>query len=354
MIVYFCLLGFLLFSLFSSWLFKAEKKKIVILYFYIVNIVVLWLLYGLRDYSVGTDTVNYYYNFTHINSSLFRGLEYGWSFLNRLVLYTIADFSSFLFLTGAVQLFFLSKALFRGSNNILLSLLLYYTFFFYLNSYNISRQILSCSIVLCAFVALKKEVKYGYIKYWLWILLASFFHSSALVMMLFPWLKKVKLANVLSALFLFLSFFFGHLLLPFASSIISSNDTYSMYLNELDIESNKLSLNLIAQNGIVLFLSFFQKNKDCYFYFFMLGVIFLNIFVFSIILTRIALLFTVSIVLLVPNVQLEKNYIFHLGNRFSFSFETLVKLGIVIYSMIALTIMVIDNVSLVCPYKFVF
>ena len=354
MTIYFFLLIILLLPLFLSSSVKAKNENVFIVYFYILNILTLWILYGLRDYTVGTDTKAYYYNFTHIDSSLFRGLEYGWSFLNNLVLYISGEFTFFLFLVGGIQLFFLSVALFKGSSNILLSLLLYYTFFFYLNSYIIARQIISCSIVLCAFVALNNSIRFTYLRYLLWVFLASLFHSSAFLLLLFPWFKHLKLPILISVSLLFLSFFFGYLVLPLVTQIISFNDTYSMYLSELDIESNKLSLNLIAQNGIVLFLSIFQKNKNCYFYFFLLGVVLLNLFVFSIILTRIALIFTISIVLLVPNLKLKRNYIFYLGDKISFSFETLVKLGITIYSIIALIIMVIDNVSMVCPYKFVF
>ncbi|WP_180083353.1 EpsG family protein [Acinetobacter sp. YH12102] len=200
-------------------------------YFFILFVVTLWiyiekrsfgrkslyfpffcllLLFSLRDFSVGTDTIVYtdkfinlilveYYNFNN-------NIEFGYQVLEYLVLSFSHNYFWLFLLCGSIILSGFFYILRKYSSNYLLSIFVFITFGIYTFSFNILRQGLAISI---CFFALHFLIQRKFLYYFLSVAIASLFHVSALIMLIFPFLLqfKIKIEYKMLIVFLFSSVF---------------------------------------------------------------------------------------------------------------------------------------------------
>lgn len=154
---------------------KPQKQN---LYFYI-SFILLFIFSAFRAYSVGTDTEHYLKAFNILESGGLMFMEPFWVSLNKLVLYFGGNFRYILVVSSFLVLFPVFYVVLKSSKNAMLSIFLYFVLYIYLQSLNITREMIAVSIVfLGAFFIVNKRKPFLYI---VLVLFASLFHISALI-----------------------------------------------------------------------------------------------------------------------------------------------------------------------------
>ncbi|CUO14510.1 Uncharacterised protein [Turicibacter sanguinis] len=193
--------------LFSYKGFTRRKEK----YFLCITFLILAIVAGIRNYTVGYDTPQYviaYKKAAGLSFSQFSLLryEYGFTFLCVLLNKITANPQILIFITSLFINFSIVKFISKNSKNKLLSILIYLLlnhYFFYTSA---MRQALAVSIILLGFDNLKNK---KYIKFTLYVLIASLFHQSAILALLFILFnnKKYNKNFVYQLLIIFVVFF---------------------------------------------------------------------------------------------------------------------------------------------------
>lgn len=252
MFPYLLLLGFVMF-----WIF-LEKKSLNRNAFW-VPFFLLVLFASIRSYLVGTDTGNYTSNFRNLidsNYYIFRSdLEYG---------YQLLEYSILKFTHNYFWLFFVSSVIVVGSylyifrkksEDYLLSVIIFVSFGFYLFYFNGLRQGIAMAIVALATPYL---INKNFLKYTLIIILASSFHKSALIMLLFYLIIHLKFKIEFKTLAVFLgSFLLSNIVIKY---LASTNEKYSSYAEVSENAGGYLTLFFYSFISIFLYI-FYKKYK---------------------------------------------------------------------------------------------
>ncbi|WP_180052118.1 EpsG family protein [Acinetobacter sp. YH12099] len=213
---------------------------------------VLVTFFSIRNFSVGTDTVVYTDKFRNSLSAHYYEfnpeIELGYQFIEYSLL-NITDNYLWLFFTSA--LFVISIYLFvikRFSNNYILSVFIYITFGFYTFLFNGLRQ--GIAMAVC-FLALPYLINKNKLKYFLLIVIASLFHTSAWVMLPFYFLVHMKLRLEYKMLITFLSSFLisGILISYFAEQ----NSRYEEYAQVSESSGGYILLMFYFILGLLLY-----------------------------------------------------------------------------------------------------
>lgn len=170
----------------------------------------LWLVLALRSAFCGIDLlsseevgVNSYYNAFHnieISSwhevlSLFydnTGQEFGWLLYNKLVSSVLPSFQFLLATTAAIQIILIGHIIFKYSEDVQLSFIVYFAFGLYAMSFSGLRQSMAYAIT---FFATDSMIKNKKILFVLLVVLASMFHKSALIFLVALPLSKITMTN---------------------------------------------------------------------------------------------------------------------------------------------------------------
>lgn len=176
-----------------SSLFNKQNNKLFKILFALIGIVILALVSGLRDYSIGTDTINYnlFYNYANNAVNLFQycsslkhisGVEYGFSFICYLIAKTGLSPHAFYFLCQFLISLnvFLALNLMSKKLSVVLGWMTY-CFMFYTSSFNILRQMIALSFILLGIAYIYKNKE---IKSLLLFTVACLFHSSSVISIL--------------------------------------------------------------------------------------------------------------------------------------------------------------------------
>lgn len=238
----------------------------------VLSFIVLWLISGLKDQTVGTDTPSYvaYFEATvngsagidtlfHDNIFTFSGFEKGFQILTYLISrlttsYTI--YSLILYSIVSISTLMLIK---KNSSNYFLSTMIY-MLLFYLPSLSAIRQSLAISIVLLGYNFIKER---KLIKYVAVVLLATLMHQASIVMIVIYFMynrtvnPKIIFRYVSIAL---ISLFSVVPLIYFMSSV---NVRYSFYIDRIGSYSlgSFLTLGLYLIIGMFCYVSFRKTRK---------------------------------------------------------------------------------------------
>ena len=177
-----------------------RRRKIYL----IVTFGVLILVAGLRDPSVGTDLAGHYakrynmigsYSWSQIPTfSATIGYEIGYCYFTRFLHFFSSDVQFFVFATSFLMCAAFGYFIYKESTDVVLSAELMLFNCFYYRFMTMMRQGLAISIILVAYTLLngsERKLK-DYIKFALLILLASTFHSSAILCMLMILIDRLK------------------------------------------------------------------------------------------------------------------------------------------------------------------
>ncbi len=164
---------------------KAKKQKTKVL-FYILSFLPFLLVSGFR-YGLGTDYFGrYVYDYSRIYEGIeVKNLEIGFTLLMKGTMF----FSEKPFLMFFITAFIISGCIFfaiaKESKDKVLSICVYFLLGFFFDSLNIMRQFLAISIIFIGFLFLIKRKKVFFV---LCVLMASLFHSTALIMLVLAFL----------------------------------------------------------------------------------------------------------------------------------------------------------------------
>lgn len=257
-------------------IFGFSKSK----FFLWVSFIILFLLLGFRDISVGTDTVVYANMFAEYHDGLYFNLvEPGWVFLNKSIDFLGGDFNTVLWFTAIIILLPVFYGVGKYSDYPLLSIFIYITFYYYFYSFNIMRQSIAQGFVFLSFCFfnMEKSVIKQNKSFFISFIIAFLFHYTSIVYLLFIGIFYfIKNNTYKTYAVLFISFFIG---IGFNSIILKGTTLFlTAYANE-EVSENFLSglINLLVLNLAFIFISSFVKNKDKWYYGFFMFISISNI-----------------------------------------------------------------------------
>lgn len=253
-------------------LIKPAKQKF---YFY-TSFSILFVLLAFREYSVGTDTEHYLFAFERIVNEQQVFMEFSWVYLNELIISLGGDFRYVLVCSSLLVLVPVFYVIKKTSVNPMLSIFLYFTLYIYFSSFNITRQMIAVSIVFIGVSFIVKNRKPWL--YFLLVLLAATFHTSALLALPLIFVNKVtdRIGVYISAMLLsmVIGLFF---ISPIAGEIsgLLGYDTYLLSRNLGNLTGNALFL--IILNTFFIFIIFTCKNRGILFKLFFIFIIAANL-----------------------------------------------------------------------------
>lgn len=252
----------ILVSFFSFGMLLSRGKLRVILTF--LNLLVLSSLYYFRDYSIGTDTIEYVHIFNNLNGSknivdlienaISWNLELGFSIL----VYFLGVFGNhfILFILAMMVYANIGYVILKSKLNPVSLYMALFTYVpFYLNAFNFIRQVVAISfVVLASYFLLKSNRKL----FFLFIFLGVIFHYTAMVALLFYFVYRFRdfLSKYTYTIVLFV-FLISKFILDF---IFSLYDKYTSYM-QADTVSSTLSPLLFSMFFFIYLFALIFKSK---------------------------------------------------------------------------------------------
>ncbi|WP_017401298.1 EpsG family protein [Acinetobacter radioresistens] len=239
----------------------------------------LILFASFRNYRVGTDTGNYVKNFiSQLNYQYFNfndNVEIGYQLIEYSLLRFTHNYFWLLFVTSFIVVFCYLYVFKKYSKDYISSVFIFITLGTYTFFFNGLRQGIAMAIFALAIPYL---VKRKFSKYFLICILASFFHSSALLMLPFYFLVNLNIRILYKITLAFLS---SLLLSKFLITYIATtNQRYESYSQTSENSGGLITLAFYVVVFIIMYISsYLYKIKDREFLqiltFYSVGVVFM-------------------------------------------------------------------------------
>lgn len=240
--------------------FRTKRRYI----FFIFSILIL--ISALRKYTIGIDLNRQYYNlFIRVTSMEWGDIgetayDIGYVAFNKLIATLTDDPQWFIAAHSIIVLGITGWFILKYSDDVVMSTVLFIannTWFMYMN---VLRQALAISLILIAFdVWQKKEWKIKrYIIFAILLLMATSCHSSAALMIVIPFMEKVKFKRneiLVSALFVGVALLMYDRLFELASGIIGFRRNYSAFYEGTTAGGSAVNLNSVY--GVLIYVFFF-------------------------------------------------------------------------------------------------
>lgn len=246
---------------------SSDRRRKIYL---IVTFGVLILVAGLRDPSVGTDLVGHYakrfnmigdYSWSQIPTfSTTIGYEIGYCYFTRFLHVFSSDVQFFIFATSFLMCAAFGYFIYKESTDVILSTELMLFTCFYYRFMTMMRQGLAISIILVAYTLMNNSERRlkDYIKFALLILLASTFHSSAILcilMILFDRLRFTKKQIIIGVGVMVVFYLFYLNFYTVALNFFGTENNYERYLTSASEGVGHINLQTIY-NFILAFVPF--------------------------------------------------------------------------------------------------
>lgn len=161
----------------------AKKNKIAFSFAFIA----LYLISALRSETVGTDTVNYLYNFMEVGDLTHFETEPIWFFLMEK-----KNTEAYMIISSLLLLVPLSLSVRKYEKPFML-LLFYVLLCFYSDSFNIARQEVAVCYILLGLTYLGEG---KWLQYYICVAIAVCIHNTAIIAAIFPLIdSKLKLPS---------------------------------------------------------------------------------------------------------------------------------------------------------------
>lgn len=265
----------LFFVMFWIWVEKESLNRKALW----VPLFILVLFASFRDYRVGTDTGGYVKNF--INQLDYRyfnfhdGIEFGYQFIEYFLLRITHNYFWLFFVTSFIVVFSYLYIFRKNSKDYTSSVFIFITLGTYTFFFNGLRQGLAMAVFAFAIPYLITKKFY---KYFLICILASLFHTTAILMVPFYLLVNLKVKLVYKLITVFLgSLIFSKYLIAY---IASTNERYESYSQTSENSGGLLTLGFYIIMLIIIYISSYvykikDKNFNQILAFYALGVTFM-------------------------------------------------------------------------------
>jgi len=250
-------------------LINSRQQKL----FIVVSFIILFILAAFRDTNVGTDTLGYERIFLRIKAGGTAIQEIGWQALNKIVIYFNGGFEDLLIVSSLLILtpvFYVAK---KYSVNPMLSIFLYYAFYLYLQSFNITRQSIAISIILCAYILLINKKNLFFV---LLVLLAATFHTTALLCLPLIFVNRIPDKPIIYLVLMGLTMVMGWVLSDYIINRLANLLGYENYLKWDELDGSG-GLYLIILNAFFVFVLFTAKNRGVLFKLFFVFIVMANL-----------------------------------------------------------------------------
>ena len=255
--------NFILFSsLFSAHLYKKSRAKEIKLIAYSMAFLIPFFFLAIR-YNIGNDYPNYVKYFHKIVNNEIVLKEPGYIFLNYIIGYLNLDVQWLFVLFGFFYLWFSYKAL--PKEGFAFGIFLLITISYLYEGFSAIRQGLAIAILTYALHNIEKS---SFLKYFVWIAIASLFHliTAFLFLVSYP-LVKIKLNKFISILIILGLFFviqFTNIAGTVFSLAASIFPKYAWYLNNMEYAGvAKTSMGLLGPiiKILIILPIFYYQDK---------------------------------------------------------------------------------------------
>lgn len=225
MTVYICLLtANVIALLISDFGYNGEKKQNKLLF---MLFIMIFLIYSLRSTSVGRDIAGYMETYIEAGKHDIFSLDYvyfenGYTLFINICSNMGISFQWFLVITSIIILLPIYYFIKLYSDDKVLSCLIYVCYMFFEFNLTGLRQAIATSIVLLGFILLFNNKRLRLLKYILCVLLASTFHKSALLSLVFIpffYFRNYKISIVFLTLFGLIALLFRENIIKFIGSV---------------------------------------------------------------------------------------------------------------------------------------
>ena len=256
----------ILFIYILGYIMKPNKIKENRKFYIIIIFSCLAIISAIRDYTVGVDTWQFCADFLRIGEMSFieaiekTRYEIGFITLCK-ILYIINTNEQILiivtsiFIMGAV-----GKYIYEESTDVIMSSLIFVLLNCYAMYMSVMRQAIAISIILMAYVMFLKNDKK--VKYIISVIIASFFHGSAIFMLILLLLKDRKFEKkyyYVAILVAIVSFVFSNMIFDVVTLVFP---TYAGYKNSSFFASNYFASLINAIVALAFFSYGIMTNKD--------------------------------------------------------------------------------------------
>lgn len=233
------------------------KERDISKFILFITMGLLGFLSSFRNYTIGIDTAHYLNGYYYINElARYDFYEIGYVLFNILI-YNVFDNFQFLIIFSSIIIYFgFSKYFLENSNNVILCSVLFFSLL-YRGSLSIIRQYMACSFLLLGIIKLKKR---NLPFFFIYVLLASLFHSSAFIMGIYIFLtRNIYYFNKKNNKRFIYYFFFIIMLIGIIYLVMQFVSIYSEKDNSLNME---LKLGFVIQIVYYLFVLFLCKYMN--------------------------------------------------------------------------------------------
>lgn len=255
------------------------RSGIALKVYFVSSFLILVVLSAFRSLNIGNDSLDYALSYSRIgeypgvldNPSRF---EIGYIIFNKVLYYFNTDpfilfFISSAFVTGTI-FWFVS----RYSKSLWMSIFLFLNLRIYYFTLSGIRQSIALSIVLISFYFLEKNKKISFI---LLVLLASTFHTSAILFIIVYPLSKIKFTKKIMVVYLLISLVLYMTFNTFINFVFSIFPQYTIYSGSDYFENTQLASVLDSLIILMLLLVgafiFWKSSKGHYLFNIMLHII---------------------------------------------------------------------------------
>lgn len=211
----------LLFLIFNIYKFDYLQKKKAAKYTYSFTLICFVLLAGLR-YRIGVDSIRYETHFDNIPELFelqFSDLSiYYFEPFFVILESVIKTFTSEFYIFQLVHACFVNIVIFsfikKNTKNVYTAILIYYVCLYPSFMFEIIRESYAVAFFLLSCSALKKS---KWIKYYVFSIIAFMFHTSAIIVFIFPLFKILNISKFLiirkrTIILLFITFIIGYII----------------------------------------------------------------------------------------------------------------------------------------------
>jgi|GEM_PF-2305882 len=244
----------------TAWLYTYGKNKHISVAAKWFCFLLLFVPSAIR-YGIGTDYVNYLDIFNRIKAGgSYHPKEFGWEILNIFAGKFALPFQFVI----AFASFFTILPFFKTEKKHFFIIIVLFSCLYYLNSFNITRQVLAMSILWYAYLnLLKKE----YINAYVLVFLAAAFHNYALIFFVVFIAAQFLPLNKKRILIIFLVFVASYFvvtkyLVPIFISFVYPGVTHEFYTeNNISILATVKSIPRFLVLGFIVFFINEEQNE---------------------------------------------------------------------------------------------